>query len=85
MYKVSCKHKNIYHEMKKRLPDVEVSLDVSQESLIHMEDGSQKLFNVGLEVLEALGYTSPPTTTEWVDCEYKKQTETCYINSTYLK
>ena len=34
---ITCKHKNIYHEMRKRLPSVDVSLDNYCQSFIYLD------------------------------------------------
>ncbi len=55
---IKCKYKNIASEIKKREPSVEVEVDHSISSLIHMDNGSSDLFNLAHTVLIALGYAS---------------------------
>ncbi|UZV41317.1 hypothetical protein vBVpaMR16F_251 [Vibrio phage vB_VpaM_R16F] len=59
---ITCKHKNIYHEIKKRLPSVDVSLDYSCQSMIYLQwetiniTDQARVVQVCEDVLRALGY-----------------------------
>ncbi|CAH9014196.1 conserved hypothetical protein [Vibrio phage 277E43-1] len=84
MNKVSCKYKNIYHEVKKRTENTEVVLSEEQDSLIGIVQGSSNLFNVCLEVLEALGYYTPPPLKAVLYEDYKRGVNTCFVKEEYL-
>lgn len=84
MNKVSCKYKNIYHEMGKRTSDTEVLLDEEQETLILILQEDPYLFNTGMEVLKALGYLTPPPLTEVCYEDYKGEVDTCFVKDVYL-
>lgn len=59
---ITCKHKNIYHEMKKRLLSVDVSLDHDCQSMIDLQwetinvTDQAYVVEVCENVLIALGY-----------------------------
>ena len=53
---IKCKHKNIFDEIKKIDNSAHVVLDHEIESLIHIDNGNQDVFNLCHEVLVALGY-----------------------------
>ncbi|CAM0111219.1 hypothetical protein VPH166E361_0177 [Vibrio phage 166E36-1] len=84
MNKISCKYKNIYHEVKKRTENTEVVLSKEQDSLIEIVQGDSNLFNMCLEVLEALGYYTPPPLKEVLYEDYKREVNTCFVKEEYL-
>lgn len=60
MAKYACKYKNIADELKKRDPECSVEVNPGLESLVHMETGGNKEFNLCNDVLIALGYYKGP-------------------------
>lgn len=64
---IICKHKNIYHEMKKSLPSVDVSLDPNCQSMIYLQwetinvTDQAYVVQVCEDVLRALGYIQQPS------------------------
>lgn len=59
---ITCKYKNIYHEMKRRLPSVAVSLDYNCQSMIYLQwetiniTDQAYVVQVCEDVLRDLGY-----------------------------